>query len=253
MNISDHRIKTYFHTNKDAFFRRDHLQETIEKSKAAFYENEAGGILSRAEFIYCQSRYIHKRWWVLQACVLFMLWLLLDVTESDFYTKRCMGIAAPLFAVLLLPELWKNKSCGAVEIEGAALFPLRRIYAARMLLFAFTDALLLGIFSSAALASGRLAVVEIVSDFFLPYIITCCISFRTFYNNRIVSESFALLSCTVFAALWTQLVLNEKIYAAITAPAWFLALAAALFYLGFCIYRGQRNCRQLSEVYSLWN
>ncbi len=33
-----------------------------------------------------------------------------------------MGILAPSFVILILPELWKNRSNGAMEVEGATFF-----------------------------------------------------------------------------------------------------------------------------------
>ena len=102
------------------------LQETIRLSKAAFYEMEAQGQLSRAEFIYQQSRYIRKCWWMLQAALLLILWFLLAISESGSVVRKCMGAAAPLFAILLLPELWKNRSTDATEIEGTAFYSDRK-------------------------------------------------------------------------------------------------------------------------------
>lgn len=47
------------------------LRETaIQASKTAFYESEANAPLSRLEFVYQQSRYIRKHWWILQAYTL---------------------------------------------------------------------------------------------------------------------------------------------------------------------------------------
>lgn len=66
-----------------------------------------------------------------------------------------MGTLAPLFVVLVLPELWKNRSSGALEIECTAYYSLRQIYAARMVLFGLVDLALLTLFFSAALLAGQ--------------------------------------------------------------------------------------------------
>ena len=105
--------------------------------------------LSRAEFLYQQSQYIRKRWWILQGGLLVLLWILLAVSESGVVVQKSMGVAAPLFAVLLLPELWKNRNAQATEIEGTAFYSLRQIYAARIFLFAMADFLLLFAFFAA--------------------------------------------------------------------------------------------------------
>lgn len=239
-----------WHRKKDP---TGHLRETIQKSKAAFYENEAEGTLSKAEFLRQQSRYIHKRWWLLQGCVLLTLWFLLTLIKSSYYMQRCTGIAAPLFAVLLLPELWKSRSSNALEIECAAYYSLRQIYAARIFLFALVDFLLLCVFSLATVLTGKILWEELVIQFFLPYLVTCCICFRTLYSRYMGSEAFALFLCIVWCAIWTQLVLNEKIYEMISVSLWAAMLAVTVFYLGCCIHRGQKKCKELGEGKLLWN
>ena len=93
------------------------LQKTIDVSKAAFVAGEAEQTLSSAEFLYQQSKYIRKFWWVAQALLLIAVCLLMQRSESDFYTRRALGVAAPLFVILILPELWKNRTFDAMEVE----------------------------------------------------------------------------------------------------------------------------------------
>lgn len=233
--------------------RVSHLQETIERSKAAFYESEEKEMLSGAEFVYVQSKYIQKRWWVLQGCVLLLLWILLKVSESSYDIRRGMGVAAPLFAILLLPELWKNQSADAMEVEGTAFYSLREVYAARIFLFALVDFLLLCTFSVATVASGKVLVEEIIVEFFLPCVVTCNICFRTLYSRRVDTRAIALLFCIVWCAIWIQIVINEKIYHAISIQIWFALFAIAVLYLGYAIYRGQKDCREIWEVKPRWS
>ena len=161
-------------------------------------------------------------------------------------------MAAPLFAAMLLPELWKNRSGGAVEVECAAFYSLRQIYAARMLLFAIVDFLLLCCFSLTVVLSGRMLVWELMVQFFLPYMVTCCICFRTLYSQA-VSEPFALALCMVWCGVWNLLVLSEKVYKAVSAPVWAAMLGISLAYLGYSVYKGQKNDKEMWEVKPLWN
>ena len=230
-----------------------HLQETIEKSKAAFYETEAEGALSRGEFLYQQIQYMQKRWWILQGMLLLSLWFLLDWSKAGPYARKCMGVAAPLFAVFLLPELWKNRNTHTTEIEGAAYFSLRQIYAARIFLFALVDTVLLCLFSLAAVLMGNIPAETLIAQFFLPYFVACCICFRTFYHRRAVSDVFALLLCLIWCFVWIHFVLNENLYDAVSLPIWMAATAASVLYLGCCIYRGQRSCQILWEEKTVWN
>lgn len=253
MRGSDRQVKEYLAGGTSGLGRADGLQKAIRRSRQAFCESEKQDVLSRREFLFQQSRYIKKKWWLLQGAILAALWLLLGMTGSGCYMQRYMGIASSLFGTLVLPELWKNRGAGAMEIEGAAYFSLRQIYAARIFLFALVDFALLCAFSLGALLGGVAGAEEILVQFFLPYVVTCCICFTTLYSRRIDSEAFALFLCIGWIFVWLMILSNEKIYSAVSLPAWLAMLAAASFYLGYCVWRGQRDCENLWEVKTLWN
>lgn len=92
--------------------------------------------------------------------------------DPDFFLY--VGALAPLFAILLIPELWRNRHSASMEIEGAALYSLRQIYSARMLLFAMTDTLFLTVFCGLAACTTRATASELVTQFFFPLCVTCC-------------------------------------------------------------------------------
>ena len=72
------------------------------------------------EFLYEQTKFIKKRWWILQGCILMCLWIWLSNYTSDIKDMmRIMGISATIFVVLIVPEIWKNRRNGAIEIEQA--------------------------------------------------------------------------------------------------------------------------------------
>lgn len=251
MKRSDQQIKKILSLSET--YSEEALQDTIRRSRASFCKSEAQSMLTGAEFLYQQGKYIHKRWWVLQAAVLVILWVFFGLTVHEHYVQRCMGIAAPLFAVLVLPELWKNRNAGAMEVEGAAYYSLRQVYAARIFLFALVDLFLLSCFAFASVITGRLLLQEILVQFFLPYMVTCCICFRCLYSRIFGSELFSVSLCVIWSGIWTQIIVNERIYAAVSLPVWYSMLALATFYLGYCICRGQKSCRKIGEVNTQWN
>lgn len=51
------------------------IQETICKSKNAFFMAEQERMLSYHDFLWTQLRVIQKRWWVLQFMILVALWM----------------------------------------------------------------------------------------------------------------------------------------------------------------------------------
>ena len=221
--------------------REDKIQETIAASKAAFFDSAQQHTMHYFEFMFVQTAYIRKRWWLFQAAVLILLWQLLSNSVNDLFVRQSMGVLAPLFAILMLPELWKNRSNTSVEIENASYYSLRQIYAARMLVFALVDFSLLCLFSGVILCSAHITFWDILVHFMLPMMITCCIIFRTLSSRHIASELLAMLLCLLAAGIWLQIVSNNTLYEAISLPVWLFCLILSACYLAYCIYRSLRQ------------
>lgn len=229
------------------------IQKTIDISKVAFIAGEAENSISNIEFLYQQSRYIKKHWWLVQAVLLLVLCLVLHLSESDFYVRRSLGVAAPLFVILVLPELWKNRSFDAMEVEGTTFYTIRQIYAARLTLFAGVDLLLLTAFFCGAFFFARVTVWELLIQFVLPFNVACCICFRSLYSGRNGSEGFSILLCSIWTGLWVWVVLNDAVYNAVSVPMWTLMLTASFAYLGYSVHRGQKMIYNTWEAKASWN
>lgn len=229
------------------------ILDTVLAAQRAFCICEEHDSLSGAEFLCLQSRYIRKRWWALQGIVLLGLWLALLWADTGYAARRCMGVAAPLFAVLLLPELAGNRRAGTGEVEGAAYYSLRQICAARLTLFAMVDLVLLGIFGAAAVCTAGLSVQEFVTQFFLPCNVTCGICFQTLCSRRFSSELSAELFCMLWTGVWLLFVTDERAYGTVSEPMWYLLSALSALYLIYGICKSQKQCGRLWEEETLWN
>lgn len=229
------------------------IAQTVLLSKEAFYRSEAAAPLSRFDFLVQQSRYIGKRWWLLQGLLLALVLLLLTASETPMYLQKCLGVAAPLFAVLALPELWKNRSNGAMEVECAAYYSLRQIYAARLTLFMGMDLLLISLFLLGVSCLGKLTLWEMLISFVLPFNVSCCICFSCLYRVKASSQLLSVLLCMVWTFLWSQIVLTESIYAAVSPLVWVGMLALSSLFLFYSVTRGQRKIRYIWEMKPLWN
>ena len=229
----------------------DGIERAIEAARRACCTAAEESRLSYGEFIYQQGRYIRKRWWLLQAAVLLLMYRLMDTAGENEYVRRCMGVLAPLFVLLILPELWKNRCSGAMEVECAALFSLRRVYAARMLLFALMDVFLLSAFFAAA--GGRLGLRGVMVDFMIPFNVTCCICFGTLSSRRVESAHPAMLLGLVWVAAWSLLLSRSAVYDTIAAPVWGALLLLSLSYMVFAVRRAMRECENNWEVKAIWD
>ena len=111
MMTVDEKLHAYAKNQKDRNIDEKKLQQTIIKSKEAYWDGEIERNMSWLEFLYQQASYIQKHWWFAQGAVLLILWMTMFLSDSSIYTRRCMGILAPSFVILILPELWRSRRC----------------------------------------------------------------------------------------------------------------------------------------------
>ena len=236
----------------DIPINEEKVLETIAVSKSAFLSGESEYILSHGEFLMAQSRLIKKRWWFLQGLLLAFVCLFLQQVEADYLIRRALGLAGPLFVILILPELWKNRNFDAMEVECTTFYNIRSIYAARMMLFAGVDLLLLSAFFATASMFAKITLWEMLVQFVLPFNVTCCICFRTLYAKRIRSEALAMLLCILWTGIWAMLILSNAVYTIISVPIWIAALAASFLGIGYTLLQGREKWQQIMEVKPLW-
>ena len=230
----------------------ENVMETIAVSKAAFLSGEAEQMVSPGEFLFLQSRLIQKRWWFLQGLLLAFVCLFLCHMETDYLIRRALGLTGPLFVILILPELWKNRTHYAIEVEGTTFYTLRQVYAARMTLFSGVDLLLLTAFFVVASYFARVTIMELLIQFVLPLNVSCCICFRTLYAKRIRSEALAMLLCILWTGVWAMLIMSSAVYSVISVPIWIAALTASFLGIGNTLCQGKEKWQQTLEVKPLW-
>lgn len=233
--------------------REEKILQTIQKSKEALYNSEKIQPLNWWEFLYGQMGYTKKIWWLLQFALLVVLWWILYTSKSSLYVQRSMGILAPVFGVLILPELWKNRRSGSVEIEGAAYYSLRQIYAARLLLFAMADILLISGFLTVSVLAAEITVWELAIHFLLPFNVTCGICFGTLCGGRWSSEYFSACLCLIWCFVWVRIVLWQGLYEQISPIVWAGCIALSVAYLCWSVYRMLKNCDVYWEADTAWN
>ena len=203
------------------------------------------------EFLYEQSRLIKKRWWVLQAGALLYLWMWLSNNANDMKeTMRLMGIFATMFVILIVPEIWKNRRYGAIEVEQASYYTLRRICAARVLLFAAVDFLIVMIFLTVAYRTTALTLNNLVVNFLLPVNVSCCICFRVLYSRWERSEYVAVMLCLLWVAVWTMIVVNDAVYQRIASPVWKAMLVLTFVYVVYCVRKSFTFDEKMLEDYT---
>lgn len=233
--------------------REEKIVRTIEASLGKLAAAQGEESLGIWEFLYLQSRFIKKYWWGLQAVLLaYLYWRVRSLTEAAMI-RQALGVGAPLFVILVIPEVWKNSSSNALDVEATTMYTLRQVYSARLMLFAGVDLLLLTVFCLGTTASSLLSFWELLTQFLVPLNVTCCICLTCLYCPGVGNQSFSMMLCLIFAMAWKEIVQNESLYQAITVPAWAGMLGASLVYMGYCVFRGQRSWKKQLTAKLIWN
>lgn len=128
MKNYEYQIRDYKKFVQEKCINEKKEEQTIKICQSILTDQTLKKQSSRAsyfEFLYEQSKFIKKRWWFLQGTVLLFLWIWLGRCTTDLKdTMRLLGIFATLFVILIVPEIWKNRRNGAIEIEQASYYTL---------------------------------------------------------------------------------------------------------------------------------
>lgn len=212
-----------------------HISATIAAARASFIQAEAETPLPFHIFLRAQLQLIQKRWWLAQGALLLALALALP-SLSAFTLCRSLAVAAALFVILLVPECAKNRTYDCLEIECTTYYSLRHIYAARLLLFGLVDIVLITGFCCAAARVYALPFFTLLTQFLLPLTVTAGLCFAILANRR-GNGPFAIVVCLLASGAWWLLLLNDRLYQAITVPIWLTLFVASLAFLVVVIHR----------------
>lgn len=252
MKKLEEQIKRYREGEVLPDVRETQILYTVARAKQAFYESERVQPCTYASFVLLQVQFIRKSWWVAQLAVLTMLWFGLYTMQDADFLRRGSGVLIPVFVILMVPELWKNIRAQSTEIESASYFTLRQIYAARLMLFAMVDILLLSLFLTVTTMTVSLTLWEVLIQFAIPFDITCCICLRVLCS-RMHSEYFAIVLSLIWSSAWMWIVMNETIYAMISKPIWIALLISSTAYLIYAVRQVLQYANEIWEGNLLWN
>ncbi len=229
---------------------RKSVVQTVMKLCSDIMSRQDNRRASYFEFLLEQFKFIKKRWWVFQGGILLLLWCLLaDLAEGE-NTERVLGAMSVIFSVMIIPEIWKNRRCSAVEIEKTAFYTLRQICAARTLLFGAVDLVMITIFFGVSVYTLQISAYRIIVDFLVPFNVSCCICFRLLYSRWNDMEYVAVFLSMVCIFIWSLIVSADSVYQRISMPIWIGLLIVSFVYLVFCVHKSQCDCEINWEVKS---
>lgn len=239
------RIQAYKTLIQEQYVKESAVQNVVQQMNNILTLQE-NSRTSCFEFLWEQSKFIQKKWWFLQGMVLIFLWLLLKDANSPECPERILGISASVFVILIIPEIWKNRKFSAIEIERTSFYSLRQICAARTVLFAIADVIMVAIFFMLSYHTIQISIFRMVINFLIPFNVSSCICFRLLYSKRIDTEYTAVFTCMMWIMTWSTIVTQDTLYHIIAEPIW---LACALLSFGFLLYFIQKSWLVCEEVW----
>lgn len=217
------------------------IVDTVNKSIEIFCLKEQEKMLTYREFLWIQFCVTQKKWWLLQMLLLTGMGFILSYNQEAFYVQRGLGIASVLFEILIIPELWKNRSNQCMEIESASYYSLRQIYSARIFLFGLVDVILVTAFCLFLHGRLHITLLSLLSQFLFPAVVTGCICFGMLCSKKNTSEAGSIALCILWSVIWWSVITNDKIYTLIKLPVWIFLIGIGLVILGDLIYRTIRE------------
>lgn len=240
MKLYKKKIKNYKKLIQDHYVREPAVQNVVSQCKKINICQQRI-CSSYFEFLYEQCKFIKKKWWVLQGGTLFILWILLNDLESMKSIGRIMGAFSVLFSILIIPEIWKNRRFSAFEIEKASYYSLRQICAARLLLFAIVDMMMVTVFFVLVFATIQIPLSSIAINFLIPFNISSGVCFHLLCKKGFDMEYVSVCLSMAFVIVWSMIVANDVIYYAIVEPLWLVLILISFGYLVFCVRKSQQD------------
>lgn len=247
MRQYEKRIETYKNLIQKEYVREQAVQKAMDQC-ADIVDRQADTRTPYFVFLFEQFKFIKKRWWALQSAILMLIWFLLADSAGGKSAERALGALAVIFAVMIIPEIWKNRRFSAVEIEKTAFYSLRQICSTRLLLFAAADLAMLTVFFAVSIYTLPISAYRLIIDFLVPFNVSGCICFRLLYSRWNDTEYLAVFLSMLCVFLWSLIVSTDSIYQRISTPVWIGLTIVSFAYLVFCIYRSQSCCEINWEV-----
>ena len=228
--------------------RENAVTRAVDNSIGVFYTSQMSGKLSYGEFFRIQVGLIEKRWWVFQGILLLGVWGILSLSSASQETQRAMSVAAALFVVLAMPEIWKNKASKSMEIEGTTYYTLRQVYSAKLIAFGLVDVLMLSGFCLITTSTQAISLFALLTQLVFPMLVATSICFFIFCGKKHLDEVIGIVVCMGVNSLWMLIVMREEIYEMITPGLWGLMLLLAVGFTVMSLWRVLKSSNRYEEV-----
>lgn len=228
------------------------LLETINAAKKEYNRQMLLVPMSGLEFLFQQMLSLSKRYWLMQLAAFFAAAVSLGLLNSytginDRRIAYC-AIFAPILIIFSIPELWKNVSAKAYEIENSTYIDLRKVYFSRIVLVGMLDLVLATVLTAITVRAGGFSPYEAVIYFFVPFNFNSCICFSLLCIRRLSSELVAAGGCISGGIFWYLLVKDYHVYELLHTRTWYVLLVLSLVYIVFACKKFVESGRSYLEV-----
>lgn len=237
------------HLNKKIpAYDEEKMLNTIKAAKKEYQKQMLLKPMSGFEFLFQQMLFLNKRYWLTQLIVFFVSafslgFMNLNSGIGENKMVYC-AVFAPLLIIFSIPELWKNISANAYEVENTTYYDLRKVYLSRLILVGMFDLIIATLLTGIIAHTNGFSAYTAIIYFFVPFNLNCCICFFVLCSTKMRSELIALSSCLIGAFFWYLLVRDYHVYELLGIKTWYLLLILSFVYLVFTgrkIVKSSRN------------
>lgn len=201
-----------------------------------------------------QIHYISPVLWAAQFVALILL-IFAAFTARDMSYDMAMNtlfLLASLTAIFAIPELFKDVSCGVLEIEMTCKNNCASIFSIRLIIVGFLNITMITLFSSILSAEWGLRFWSIILYGLIPVNLIYIFNFLLFRMLKICGR-FSVLSCSVITAFLVYTILSGiTAIVQLSEAVWvgIFALTSSIL-IGQCINEISRFSKRQEVV--LWN
>lgn len=179
------------------------------EKKTRFIRTISSPKVSLLRFIKNQFKLINRK--VYLSCVLYFLILVILLLSSKANQYPLLAAGAPFFSLVIVGVVNTSSTYKMEELEMATLFSLKMVVMARMLIMTIITVFFIVIMSFIASFIKEISILQIISFFFIPYLLNMYINLKILQTQRKDGIKYCLAVSSVICLFTISLYLYPPI------------------------------------------
>lgn len=231
--MKDNKIKDTIKNSQIPQIPNSVIDKTVELAKLEFERTPIQYKIPFSELFVGQIKYISPYIWIVQAILLLLILFSLSLSTNRIDDHQTiitiLSVAAPIIALVAIPELAKSFSYNMWEIETTSKFNLQKIIAIRLMILGVIDLSIITILIVTTSIFYEISFVNVVLYLLVPFNFANSIYLfllRKFHGKRVVIS--CLIAGLIIVIALGSLSMFNAWYVLTSKFIWFILLAFSL-------------------------